>query len=303
MKRLIFMFAAVVMVANMASADLVLYLNFEEGGQAKSNGIVLDQSAYGNDGYVETGWEGYDLPQYITSHDGSQAMQFGYNDAGVEGEAWNNVAVPKTDSIAHIGQQWSMALWVKVDSTDVGTWHEYPKVFSCPNYEIDMHSSGDPASYFWPWDQAWEDWDFAMAPTSSYQGSWMHMAVTFDGTTFSQYINGDLVMTKDDFTKPFDEETWDDISDGILGNDLPYWINHPLRIGTHADGPNNGSMNGYLVGALDDVAIWGNVYLDADGVASLFDGTSNPLTVATVPEPATLLILAAGGLLLRRVRS
>ena len=36
MKRLIFMFAIVVMVANMASADLVLYLDFEEGGQAKA---------------------------------------------------------------------------------------------------------------------------------------------------------------------------------------------------------------------------------------------------------------------------
>lgn len=303
MKRVIFMSVIIAMVAGIANAELVLYLNFEETGSAKASGVVLDQSAYGNDGIVETGWDGYDLPQYITSHDGSQAMQFGYDDAGVEGNAWNNVAVAKSDSIAHIGQQWSMAFWVKVDSTDVGTWHEYPKVFSCPNYEIDLHSSGDSASYFWPWDQSWNDWDFAMAPTNSYEDTWMHMAVTFDGTTFSQYINGTLAMTKDDFVTAFDEETWDDISNGVLGDDLPYWIDHPLRIGTQADGPNNGSENGYLVGALDDFSIWGNAYLEADAVAGLYDGSYDALTAPTVPEPATLMILAAGGLLMRRKRA
>jgi Concanavalin A-like lectin/glucanases superfamily len=287
MKRLMLM-CVLLMVTGMAQAELVMYMNFEEDPTTQAAGYVLDQSGYANHGQVQTGWEGYSLPQYITSHDSSQAMQFGYDDTTGEGNAWNNVAVLKSDSLKNLGTMFSMSFWVKVDETS--SWHEYPKILSCPNYEIDMHSSGDAASYFWPWDETWNNWDFAMANTQSYEDSWMHMAVTYDGTTFTQYINGSYAMSKDDFATQFDNGTWD----------LAGFTDDVLTIGTHAYGPNNSSGNGYLCGALDDVAIWGNGYLDAAGVAELYAGTEDPGTVTLIPEPATLILLSLGGMLLRR---
>jgi hypothetical protein len=164
-------------------------------------------------------------------------------------------------------------------------------VISTPNYEVELGAgdNGDPASYFWPYnaDPAWgvpESWDMTMAANP--EDEWFHMAVTYDGTTFTQYINGSPVFSNDQMV-PFDEDTWE----------LEFPADTPLTIGTQC----NPIEKSFMVGLLDDVAIWGNVYLDADAVAGLYDGTYTPLTApTTVPEPATLVLLALGGVLLRR---
>lgn len=296
-KIVLFFVVAILLIAAVAQADVVLYYDFEENPTDQAAGVVRDQSGYGNDGAVEVGWPGYgEAPSYITSHDGSQAMLFGYSSAPGEGAgwSWNNIVVPKDASIANIGTMYSIAFWVRVDNT-TNSWHEYPKVVSCPNYEIDLHASYDPASYFWPWDETYGNWDFAMANTNTYEGSWMHMAVTYDGTTFIQYINGIPVFSKADFATQFDDGTWD--------QDWAYWYENPMKIGTHADNPNTTLENGYLAGPLDDFAIWGNCYLDADMVAALYAGNVDPLSALCIPEPATLLLLGLGGVLLRRKRA
>jgi hypothetical protein len=225
-------------------------------------------------------------------------MLFGYGNWETLG--WNNLAVTKSTSLANIGTKWSMGGWIRVDSTnDYQSYYEYPKILSCPNYELTMHATGDSASYFWPYAEspAWPDstsWDMTMANSGGYQGSWMHMIVTYDGTTFTQYIDGVAVFTRTDFAHQFTNFAWNDPE--------AFWYNEPLRIGAMLGGgyPGNG---GWLRGALDDTAIWGNAYLDAAGVAALYNGTATPLTVGTIPEPATMLLVGLGFALVRRKKA
>ncbi len=291
-----------------AQADLRFWLNFEEGTLGEDAGVVYDQSTYGNHGQATEGWAGYGLPEYVPSQDGSKALLFGYNDdQGTAGASWNAVGVAKSASLANIGTQWSMGGWIRVDSVAGynGTYGNYPKIISCPSYEITLHSPGDPASYFWPWDQtpAWPDptsWDFTMANTNTYESSWMHMILSYDGTTFTQYINGAPVFTRTGFDHQFGSEYGVGVWNEDFGNGEPYWTNSPMLIGAALAGyPAN---TGWLIGALDDIAIWGDAYLDQCGVCALWCGQDTPLTVATVPEPVTLSLLSLGGLALLRRR-
>ncbi|MBN2210184.1 MAG: LamG domain-containing protein [Sedimentisphaerales bacterium] len=300
MKKLIVGILLVFVLAMNAQADLVLYMDFEQiidyGGGIY---VVPDQSGYGNHGMLEAGFPGSStaLPSQTPSVNGSQALLFGY-DGGVPGAGWNDVAVAYSSELGNVGQMWSMAFWARQDDNGPEWSGNYPRIISCPNYEIELGAEGDPASYFWPWmaDPAWGDpasWDMTMA-NNPYQ-SWFHMVLTYDGTTFIQYINGTPVFGNNQMG-PFVESTWTDPDSDwsdIDGLGTPT----PLRIGTQA-----WINQRYLVGALDDVAIWGNCYLDADTVADLYNGVVTPLTAPCIPEPMTLSLLALGGAALLRRR-
>jgi len=298
MRKIILLLLAILSIAPAVKAadnGLVLWYNYEEGALDTEAGIVPDQSGMNNHGQAMEGWSGYGLPTYITSHNSSKALLFGYG--GWETLGWNNIAVAKSDSVAHIGTMFSMGGWIRVDDV-VGyqNYSAYPKMLSCPNYELTMHNSSDPASYFWPWaqeDNPWGtpgSWDMDMADSAPYEDQWMHMIVTYDGTTFTQYINGAAVFTATGFAHQFDDTVWDQTE--------VFWTESPLMIGAQLSG--YPASNGWLRGALDDTAIWGNAYIDPAGVAGLYNGTYTPATVPTIPEPATILLLGLGFALIRR---
>jgi len=295
--RVLLLLLVVSLVAASAQAELALWYNFEEGTIGEDATTVPDQSSNSNDGQTEDIWE-YGLPKYVTSHDSSKALLFGYDSTmTTPGGGWNNISVPKSESINHIGQQWSMGAWIRVDDVAGygGTYGNYPRILSCPNYEIELHAPGDDASYFWPWNESpeWPDstsWDMTTADTAGYEDTWMHMIFTYDGTTFTQYIDGSPVYTRSGFAHDFNDGTWD--------LDWAYWTDDPLKIGKGA----STDSYGWFIGALDDVAIWENCYLDADGVSDLYNGYETPGTVGTVPEPMTIILFGIGGLFLRKRR-
>jgi Concanavalin A-like lectin/glucanases superfamily len=276
----LFILVSFLFISSVVSGDLLTYYDFE----LQPSTIVVDRSGNAHHGTMEYGFSGTPdketLPQYVTSHDSSYAMRFGYNDSGTPGVTWNNFSVPKKDDLVFIGQSWSMAFWCRQDMSNAPDGNSfwgpaYPRIISTPNYEIELGAGdeGDSASYFWPFNAspAYPDaasWDFGMA--NNPEDTWFHMAVTYDGTTFRQYINGTQVYTRATMGS-FVESTWGTLYAGV-----------PLRIGAQCN-----DNKSYLVGLLDDVAIW-NETLSPSEVSDVMSGDyfvpyKTPITVG-VPE-------------------
>ncbi|MEN6383771.1 MAG: LamG domain-containing protein [Phycisphaerales bacterium] len=290
MKKVLLSLLVLVLAVTMAKADLRAWYAFDES----SGDYAFDSSSYGNTGLLVAETEAGDPP-----------VAFGFTStqpqriAGVNGNAllfnspalnnYNTVRVTKSDSIRYMGDGFTFAFWLRQDSRAVtaGNGGGYPRVISCPNYEVELGVPGWEYDYIWPYDNGGFQVD--VGPTylslGGSLGDWYHMAITFDGQYLKKYLNGQLAFSAD-FTGQNLIDIWQ------YG-----WDQAPLTIGGQV-WPNKD----FFIGAMDDVAIWGNAYLDADAVAGLFAQTLTPATApfTEIPEPTTMLLISLGGLLLRK---
>jgi len=307
MKARVFLSLLVVLLmATSARADLRAYWAFEEG----SGDYAYDSSGNANHGLLyadtEAGWDednnvpletltGTTKPYWISDYGtrDNYSLLFSTPDPGSEEEDnWNSVLVAKSDSIKDLGETWSLALWIRQDSrkTTPGGGSQYPRMISCPNYELELGVAGWEYDYFWPYGNGALQTDIG----TSYIGAggsleqWYHMAVTYDGTNLRKYLNGTLVP-----------DSVKNIPNQLLTNiwDTEGWANALLKLGTQT-----WPAKDWFIGAMDDVCIWGDEYLTQEDVTALVDGTY-PLPEPIVPEPGTLVLLicgAIGCLLIRR---
>ena len=265
-------------------ADLRAYWPLDEGMDT----TTADLSGNGNVGTLvgdtEAGSPASPLPAattppaWITGVHGN-ALLFS-TPTGVDPN-YNHVEVSQSASLTDLGSAFTIALWIRQDSLDTspGDGGGYQRVLSTPNYEIELGTSGDKTDYFWPYDGVNSQWEKAVG--SSYLGSggspgeWYHMAVVYDGTNLKKYLNGALVANS---VTAVAGPTITDVWSGAFAGSY-------LKLGSQTT-PNKD----WFIGALDDVAIWGDQFLTDDQIAGLYDGTLSPLSI---PEPASAVLLLA----------
>jgi len=107
------------------------------------------------------------------------------------------------------------------------------------------------------------------------------MALTYDGQYLRKYLNGNVVSSTQIVGQGINN-VWDDSG----------WTDAVLKLGCQV-----WPCKDWFRGAMDDVAIWGDQCLTAAEVMGLYSGALTPLDI---PEPASLALLAMGGLLLRK---
>lgn len=287
MKKLLCVMTILMFITVAAQADLSTglraYWNFDEG----SGDYAFDQSGNGNTGLLYAATEagnppvpltGTTKPSWITSKGGngtgSGALLFGTPN----GSNFNSVMVAKSDSIKNLGGYFSFSMWIRQDedsiSMNVGGGSGYQRLISCPNYEIELGVPGWKHDYFWPYGTSAFQQDIG---TTGPMDTWYHFALTFDGLALKKYINGQLAATVGGFNHEGLNNIWDDSG----------WAEAVLQIGNQT-WPNKD----FFMGALDEIAIWGDRCLNADDIQELYTNG--------IPEPATMLLLGLGGLLLRK---
>ena len=220
-------------------ASMVLYWPFNEG----SGTIAHDSSGFGLNGMLWAETNGT-LPQWIDSFDVAhgKALRFGDNLASAVYTSYH----PRLDLATH----WTIACWVRQDDNADSDHGGYGRVLSAENYELELGQAGDMTTYWWPWGSA--SWEFAMGSSPALE-EWHHIAVTYDGTTFRQYIDGTQVFTKTSLPSSlpcYASNAWDYLTVGVQAN-------FPTR--------------SHMVGAIDDVAIWDETLSQGD-IEDAMDG-------------------------------
>lgn len=261
-------------------ANLRAYWTFDEG----SGSIAYDASGNGNHGLLKADTEygdpaqpltGTTKPNWIAGVRGAGALQFcaGSNN-------YNSVWVAKSDSLKDLMSSWSFSMWLREDSKAVTPGGGgYARVISCPNYEIELGAANWNYDYFWPY----ENGPFQKEIGANFEtlGEWYHMALTYDGQYLRKYLNGNVVSSTQIVGQGINN-VWDDSG----------WTDAVLKLGCQV-----WPCKDWFRGAMDDVAIWGDQCLTAEEVMGLYTGALTPLDI---PEPASLALLAMGGLLLRK---
>ncbi|MGA2914700.1 MAG: LamG-like jellyroll fold domain-containing protein [Sedimentisphaerales bacterium] len=294
-----------------ADAALRALWDFENHSEVNDSNLVFyDVTGHGNNGFAVAGPNdpcspvASKLPKRINRQlAGNKAIQLGKPDSGVPKSAadanrnWNYVQVPYSASIAQLGPKWTIAFWLKQYTNDPNVRYlkdpntkgdpsfgsGYQRVISCPNYEIELgipyDLNGvlpDMNDWFWPYEQVAAIWQRPIGASQSPDANsgavgWHHFALTYDGTTLTRYTDGKAIFTAN-------------IPDQALPNNFTSDSNdyNSLEFGNQCYPLNKD----FLIGALDDIAIFSNCLSGTD-VNAIKDGNfAGPWPVDFIYEDA-----------------
>jgi hypothetical protein len=180
-KKLIYLvsFVLVLSIAGNASADLVAHWKLDEG----SGNTVYDSSTSGNDGTFEGD------PQWVAGYYGA-ALAFDGTDDNID--CGNDHSLNITDEI-------TLSAWINMaQRPDVDNWYTIPwkeDAYSMYLYGTDNTVTTLGADFWLDTGRAdiWNGPDIDIPPND-----WTHIAVTFNGTDFEFYVNGEHDYTQNE---------------------------------------------------------------------------------------------------------
>ncbi len=180
-KKLICLISFVFMLslAGNASADLVAHWKLDEG----SGNTVYDSSASGNDGTFVGN------PQWVAGYYGG-ALEFDGTDDNID--CGNDDSLNITDEI-------TLSAWINMaQRPDVDNWFTIPwkeDAYSMYLYGADNAVTTLAADFWLDTGRAdiWDGPDIDIPPND-----WTHIAVTFNGTDFEFYVNGEHDYTQNE---------------------------------------------------------------------------------------------------------
>ena len=246
-------------VSIITASDLRGWWEMEEG----SGTSVIDSSGLGNDGTLSGN------PTWITGQIGSALHLDGSGDYAL---------VPDDPSL-DITDEITIAAWVRPDQTGTQYLVRKGTQGGVDGYELSLASTSSTGKIFFRLNQATSGNTYRIDSTEAYptDGTWVHIAATYDGSKIRLYING-----------VFDHEI--DGPAAIASNALP------LGIGAQSDGAST------FQGALDDVRVYARALSLAEIEA--LAGVTPPANHAPVANDDTygtgqdtLLNVAAPGVL------
>jgi hypothetical protein len=193
------------------------------------------------------------------------------------------IEVANTNNLLSLNGHWTISVWVKPNS-NCTDFRNGPIIYKVAenntdndNYTVAWGSSqysSTPNKFLAGLEQASNDVDHQVISSNYSSSNWYHIVGIYDGGNISIFVDG------------FIENSL------LIGSVEPYTGSAPLRIGNLQNSSGHGAgtlYTGAFDGVIDDVAIY-NRALDATEVLELY----------LIPEPCTLLLLAVGGMLIRR---
>jgi hypothetical protein len=240
MSKKLFYFSLLILVLSIAStsmADIMAYYPMDEG----SGTVVADTSGNGHNGTIEG------TPTWVAGHDGT-AVQFGTTGS-------NKINCGMWDNTSGTGKM-TVACWVKMATG--GTTYQGILANRTSYNAGDMYWALEvgTAGGFYFGSLNGSQYNMGNLPTD---GTWAHLAMTFDGTAVIAYLNGAQVST----------------GTAAYGNKP----NSTIYIGASDNGTN------YFQGVIDEVYFF-NEILAKEDIVNVMEGAQKPLSgQAADPQP------------------
>jgi len=228
-------------VAGNASADLVAHWKLDEG----SGTTAFDTSGNGNDGTFTGG------PQWVAGYYGG-ALEFDSTDDNID--CGNDDSLNITDEI-------TLSAWINMAQRPaVDDWYTIPwkeNAYSMYLYGADTTLTTLCADFWLDTGRAdiWDGPDIDIP-----LNDWTHIAVTFNGTDFEFYVNGEHDHTQ----------------------------NQPGTIEVGAINFLFTQVGSSFAGLIDDVRIYNRALTQAEILAAMEGGEAYPYALSPVPKDSTL---------------